>query len=102
MHKQINIYSNFSSIVRSGRYVNMWIDAKCLVATKCLPTEKNLSSAKSLLSTKNLPSAKSLSTTKSLAVTTILVIDKHLMDENLSNVTQMSSSNNFCHWKFLK
>ena len=59
------------------------IDAKCLVSTKCLP------------------SAKSLATTKSLAFAKCLIIDKHLEDENLSNLTEMSSSNNFGHWKLL-
>ena len=74
---------------------------------------------------KSLPSAKSLPTTKSLAFTKFeddmsaifdrfrfsskiftkfLVIDKHLIDENLnlSNMTEMLSSNNFGHWKLLK
>ena len=71
---------NFLSIVRSGRYVrsvNILIKAKFLVSTKCLPTEK------------------SSPTTKCLAFTKFLVIDKHLIVENLSNMTEMSSSNNF-------
>ena len=82
--------SSFSSIVRSGRYVrsaNILIDAKCLVSTKCLS------------STKSLPSAKSLLTIKSLEFAKFLVKDKHLVDENLSNMTEMSSSNNFCSKK---
>ena len=56
-----------------------------LASTKCLPTEKSL------------PSANCLPTTKSLAFTKILVIDKHLIDENLSNMAYMPSSNNFGH-----
>ena len=52
-------HSSFSSIVR---YVNVWIDANCLVSTKCLPLEKSLPFAKSL------PSAESLPTTKKLAL----------------------------------
>ena len=83
--------SSFSSIVRS---VNIWIDAKCLVSIKCLPTDKSLPSVKSLPSTKSLPFAKSF---RSLAFTKILVIDKHLIDANLSDMTKMSSSNNFGH-----
>ena len=81
-----SIPSSFSSIVRSGRYVrsvNILVDAKCLVSIKCLPTGKSL------------PSAKSLATTKCLAFANFLVIDKHVIDKNLSNMTEMSSSNIF-------
>ena len=42
----------------------------------------------------SLASAKSLPSTKSLAFTKLLVIDQLLIDENLSNMTEMSSSNN--------
>ena len=55
-------YSNFSSIIRSGRYVryvNILIDAKCLVFTKCLSSTKSLPSAKSLTSSKSLQTTKS-------------------------------------------
>ena len=82
--------SSFSSIVRSGRYVtyvrsvNILIDAKCLVSTKCLS------------STKSLP------TTKNFAFAKFLVIDKHLVGENLSNMRAISSSNNFGHWKLVQ
>ena len=95
--KQSVRQSSFSLIdrsVRSVRFVNILIDAKCLVSNKCLPTEKRLVSTKCLLTTKSLPSAKSLPTTKSLAFTKFLVVDKHLKVENLSNMTEMSSSNN--------
>ena len=64
------------------------IDAKCLVSTKYLPTEKRLIFSKCWLATKtSLPSVKSLPTTKSLAFTKLLLIDKHLIDKNLSNMT---------------
>ena len=49
-----------------------------------------------------LLSVKILPTTKSIAFAKFFVIDKHLIDENLSNVTEMSSSNNFDYWKLLK
>ena len=51
-------------------------------------------STKCLLTIKRLPSAKSLPTTNGL-----VLIDKHLRDENLSNMTDMSSSNNFWSMK---
>ena len=79
------------------RSVNILIDAKCLVSTKYFPTEKCLPFDKSLPSTctKRLPSAKSLPTPKSLVFATFLVIHNHSIEENLSNMTKMSSSNNF-------
>ena len=53
-------------------------------------------------STKCLASTKSLTTTKILTFTKFLVIDKYLIGENMPNMTEMSSSNNFGHWKLLK
>ena len=49
-------------------------------------------STKSLPFIKSLPSAKSLPTTKSLLN---LVIDKHLIDENLSYMTEILTLNKF-------
>ena len=70
------IQLSFSSIVRSGRYVR---SANILINAKCLP------SAKSSQSAKNLP------TTKCLAFANFLVKDKHLINGNLSNMTEVSS-----------
>ena len=96
-------HSSFLLIVRSDRYarsINIFIDGKCLVFAKCLPEEKSLPSTESLPFIKSLPCAKSLPTTKSLAFTTFLVIDKHLIDENLSNMADMLTSNKFSYWKY--
>ena len=61
------------------------IDAKCTVFTKCLclPTEKKLVCTKILPSTKSLPVAESWPITVCLAFIKSLVINKHLIDENL-------------------
>ena len=52
-------------------------------------------STKHLLTTKSLPSAKSLTFTKSLPFTKFIVIYRHLIDESLSNITKIPSSNDF-------
>ena len=65
----------------------IWIDTKLLLSTKHLPTGKRLLSTKDLVTTKSLISAKSWPTRKSF------------IDENLSDMTEMSSSNNFGQWK---
>ena len=69
--KQSVRQSSFSLIDRSVRFVNILIDAKCLVSNKCLPTEKRLVSTKCLLTTKSLQSAKSLTFTKFLVINNI-------------------------------
>ena len=60
----------------------IWIDTKHLVSTKHLPTGKRLLSTKCLVTSKSLLSAKSWPSSKSF------------IDENLSNMTEISSSNN--------
>ena len=47
------------------------------------------------LSTKSLPTKKTIVSTKSLLTNKSLVINENLIDENLSNMTEMSPSNYF-------
>ena len=48
-------------------------------------------------STKNLPTIQIFSSAKRLLFTKCSVVNKDLIDDNLSKMTQMSSSNSFGH-----